>query len=517
MGNGAGNAANWFVDRHVAENRQAHAAFVEIDGAGRSLSYGDLADQSSRLVGLLDRHGVRREERAIMLVLDQVEFPVIFWGCLKAGVVPVPLSTLLATPVYQSIFEDARATTLFVSAALLPLVSPFLAELPALEHVFVIGDAADATPGALDFTQALAASDAGACVSASSDETAFWLYSSGSTGRPKGVRHLHGSLRATADTYGRDVLGIAPDDRVYSAAKLFFAYGLGNAMTFPMSVGATSYLLAGRPTPDGVIAALRAHEPSVFCGVPTLYAGLLSTLDQRGESLPAMRCCISAGEALPAEIGRRWQSLVGTDILDGVGSTEMLHIFLSNRPGRVDYGASGEAVPGYALRLVDEDGGDVADGEIGELLVDGPSASEGYWNLRDKNRSTFEGRWTRTGDKYQRDGDRLVYCGRADDLFKVGGIWVSPFEVEQALISHAAVLECAVVAARDDEQLEKPKAFVVLEPGQQGDQAMVDDLKAHVQQSVGKWKYPRWVAFVDELPKTPTGKIQRFKLRDADA
>ncbi|MEM6988441.1 MAG: benzoate-CoA ligase family protein, partial [Pseudomonadota bacterium] len=456
----AGNAASYFVDRHCSGDRAGQPAFIEIDGDKRQLSYAELAEQSDRVPALLKQHGSRREERAIMLVLDQIEFPIVFWGCLKAGVVPVPLSTLLATPVYEWIFADSRARTAFVSAALLPLITPFLKDHPTLETVFVIGEAGDLPDKAVAFAPALASAPIAKACAASADDTAFWLYSSGSTGQPKGVRHVHGSLQATADTYGKQVLGIAPDDRVYSAAKLFFAYGLGNAMTFPMSVGATSYLLAGRPTPEVVIDALRSYEPTVFCGVPTLYAGLLSTLAQRNESLPGIRCCISAGEALPAEIGHRWRDLVGTDILDGVGSTEMLHIFLSNRADAVDYGASGQAVPGYALRLINEDGSDVEEGGIGELLVDGPSASEGYWNLREKNRATFEGRWTRTGDKYQRDGDRLIYCGRADDLFKVGGIWVSPFEVEQSLIGHAAVLECAVVAALDDDRLEKPKAFV---------------------------------------------------------
>jgi 4-hydroxybenzoate-CoA ligase len=349
----------------------------------------------------------------------------------------------------------------------------------------------------------------------SPDHCAFWLYSSGSTGRPKGVKHVHSSLKATADTYGAQVLGVREDDIVFSAAKLFFAYGLGNAMTFPMSVGASAALCRIRPTPDKVLEVMAATRPTVFCGVPTLYASLVAAL---GDRLPAgfdrLRRCISAGEALPAEIGRRWRELTGVDILDGVGSTEMLHIFLSNVPDDVAYGTSGFAVPGYELRLVDEIGKDVGDGEIGELLVKGASASDGYWNQREKSRSTFEGHWTRTGDKYHRRTDgRYVYCGRTDDMFKVSGLWVSPFEVEQAIVSHPAVLEAAVVPAVDENGLEKPKAYVVLKKSVDHAQFSAA-LKEHVQEKVGKWKYPRWIEIVDELPKTATGKIQRFKLRE---
>jgi 4-hydroxybenzoate-CoA ligase len=348
----------------------------------------------------------------------------------------------------------------------------------------------------------------------SEDEIAFWLYSSGSTGQPKGVRHVHGALKATADTYGAQVLGIAEQDVIFSAAKLFFAYGLGNGMTFPMSVGATTVLFNGRPTPDSVLQVLAQEKPSIFCGVPTLYAATLAHLEANAKPDVSLRRCISAGEALPSDVGAGWRGLWGTDILDGVGSTEMLHIFLSNGPGDVSYGTSGRAVPGYDLRLVDEDGEDVGAGEIGELLVRGASAADGYWNKRSKSRSTFEGEWTRTGDKYERDTEgRYVYCGRTDDMFKVSGIWVSPFEVEQALIGHPDVMEAAVVPARDAQDLEKPKAFVVLKSGE-GSDALAVELKDLVKDRIGKWKYPRWIDFVADLPKTATGKIQRFKLRD---
>ena len=328
------------------------------------------------------------------------------------------------------------------------------------------------------------------------------------------MRHVHDALRVTCDTYGAQVLGIAEGDLVFSAAKLFFAYGLGNGMSFPLSVGATALLYNQRPTPDSVSQILATHRPTIYCGVPTLYAALIHKWEAENAHPQApLRTCISAGEALPAEIGRKWKQIWGVDIMDGVGSTEMLHIFLSNRPGDVTYGTSGIAVPGYDLRLVDETGAEVGPGEVGELLVRGRSAAADYWNKRDKSRATFEGEWTRTGDKYERDqSGRYVYCGRTDDMFKVSGIWVSPFEIEQALIEHPAVLEAAVVAHRDADGLEKPRAFVVLKDG--AGAAAVDELKEFIKDRIGKWKYPRWVEVVQDLPKTATGKIQRFKLRE---
>ncbi len=345
----------------------------------------------------------------------------------------------------------------------------------------------------------------------------FWFYSSGSTGLPKGVRHVHGSLRATAETYGAQVLRIQAEDLVFSAAKLFFAYGLGNAMTFPMSVGAAAVLLPDRPTPDSVLATMRRFQPTIFGGVPTLYAALLAHPELgRGAGSARLRRCVSAGEALPEHIGRRWEATVGTEILDGLGSTEMLHIFLSNRPGAVRYGTSGQPVPGYDVRIVDAAGAEVAEGEMGELIVRGPSAAEGYWNQRDKTRRTFRGEWTHTGDTYTLADGYYRYCGRGDDMMKVGGIWVSPFEVEEALIAHPAVQEAAVVGHADADGLTKPKAFVVLRPDHPVDasETLAEALKAHVQAKIGVWKYPRWVEVVESLPKTATGKVQRYRLRD---
>ncbi len=509
-----GNAAVYFIDRHRSGEIGSKPAFIEVGGGERVLTYDQLADQSDLMACLYARHGLRREDRVAMLVLDRIEFPIIFWGSLKAGVIPVPLNTLLSVDVYDTILRDSRARALFVSVELLDTLKPMLEDNPYLQAIFVIGG--EAPDNALSFGDELAKGEPGDVVEVATDEIAFWLYSSGSTGLPKGVRHVHGSLKATADTYGAQVLQIKKDDVIFSIAKMFFAYGLGNAMTFPLAVGATTVLLATRPTPQSVCDVMQQTRPTLFCGVPTLYAAMLATLED--EALKAgfknVRHSISAGEALPEDIGKRWRQSVGSDILDGVGSTELLHIFLTNAPGDVVYGTSGIAVPGYELRLVDSQGGEVAVGEIGELLVKGASSADGYWNQRDKSRDTFEGVWTRTGDKYERCQDgRLIYCGRTDDMFKVSGIWVSPFEIEQALVSHDLVLEAAVVSARDDKGLEKPKAFVVLK-AENSDDNLRSSLKDHVKEKVGKWKYPRWIEFVEDLPKTATGKIQRFKLRD---
>lgn len=507
-----GNAANWFVDRHIDEGRGEKIAFREAWQGGRDLNYAALAEDSGKVAAAFGNAGVRREERAAMFVLDQIEFPCIFWGALKAGVLPVALNTLLSTDVYKAILNDSRASIAFVSAELLDVVLPAARGCDSIKQIVVIGG----TPPAdtIAWNDFIADAAPQAAIDCSGDEIAFWLYSSGSTGTPKGVRHVHDALKVTCDTYASQVLGITQDDIIYSAAKLFFAYGMGNGMSFPLAVGATSLLFNARPTPDAVSMLLEEHKPTIFCGVPTLYAALLHSWDVQGKIPDApLRTCISAGEALPAEISRQWRALWSFDIMDGVGSTEMLHIFLSNRPGDIEYGSSGVAVPGYKVRLVDEHGNDVEKGAIGELLVRGDSAAADYWNQRGKSRATFEGEWTRTGDKYEMsDSGRMIYCGRTDDMFKVSGIWVSPFEIEQALMVHPDVLEAAVVARRDEDELEKPQAYVVLKEGR--DAEAVAELKEFVKERIGKWKYPRWIDVIDELPKTATGKIQRFRLRE---
>jgi benzoate-CoA ligase len=379
-----------------------------------------------------------------------------------------------------------------------------------LQHI--LADAADTTPGCVDITELIQNNQPLAQVAHTlADDVCCWLYSSGSTGSPKGTVHLHNHIIQTAELYGRAVLGLQENDVVFSAAKLFFAYGLGNALSFPLAVGATTVLLGTRSTPADVFKVLQSHRPTVFYGVPTLFAGLLAHAERPSAKELNLRVCTSAGEALPAEIGQKWQNEYGVEILDGIGSTEMLHIFLSNKPGRVRYGTTGEAVPGYRLRLVNDEGRECAHGELGELQINGPSAAIMYWNKREKTKHTFAGEWTRSGDKYSRDADGYyTYGGRSDDMLKVGGIYVSPFEVEASLMTHPAVLEAAVVGQADEEGLIKPKAYVVLKSGQQ---VSDKELQAHVKSHLAPFKYPRWIAFLPELPKTATGKIQRFKLR----
>ena len=513
-----GNAVDWFVDRHAREG-DAHG--VAFEDPSRSLTRGDLAEKTRRFAGTLAEAGIGRERRLVMLMLDTVDFPIVFWGALRAGVVPVPINTLLTPDVVSYVLADSRAEAVAISEPLLPGLTEVLRDCESLRKIIVVKPDGSA-PGQMDdpravaFDEFLAGGDpATQSVTASPDEVAFWLYSSGSTGAPKGVRHVHASLRATAETYGSQVLKIAPSDVLFSAAKAFHAYGLGNSMTFPMAVGARAVLLPDRPTPDAVLDTMHRFQPTIFAGVPTLYASLLSNpmIGPKAGS-DRLHRCISAGEALPEDIGVRWKRMVGVDILDGIGSTEMLHIFISNRADDVRYGTSGKPVPGYSATVVDEHDRPVPHGAPGELVVKGSSAADGYWNQRDKSRRTFRGEWTYTGDTYSRDAEGYFrFLGRRDEMLKVSGVWVSPFEVEEALIAHPAVLEAAVIGKDDSDGLTKPRAFVVLTAPVADLATLSDELKEHVKQRIGVWKYPRWIEFVDGLPKTATGKIQRFRLR----
>ncbi|MCC6471471.1 MAG: benzoate-CoA ligase family protein [Alphaproteobacteria bacterium] len=505
------NAAVDFVDRNVAQGNAARTALIDDDG---SYAYGELLERVNRAGNALLGLDLAQENRIAMAMLDTVDFPAVFWGAIKAGMVPIPLNTLLTTGEYAYMLRDSRARALVASEALLDKLLPAAKDQPHLKHIVVVGKDGHGHVRLDALTRDASGTLQAAATTA--DDVAFWLYSSGSTGAPKGAMHLQSDLVHTAALWGRGVLGITPEDVSYSAAKLFFAYGLGNAMTLPLHVGGTAVITAQRPTPDSVMAVMRKHNPTLFYGVPTLYGAILADAKNAPGPAQRLRYCVSAGEALPEDVGRRWKQRFGVDILDGIGSTEMLHIFLANRPGEVRYGTTGKPVPGYDLRILDEAGHPAQPGQIGELVVNGPSAAIGYWNQRAKNLHTFRGPWTYTGDKYMVDADGYYrYCGRSDDMMKVSGNWVSPFEVEATLIAHPKVLEAAVVGKDDERGLLKPKAYVVLRPEADGvdRDTLTSELKNFVKARLAPYKYPRWIEYVDTLPKTATGKIQRFKLR----
>ncbi len=502
------NAAEDLLERNLAA-RPGKTAYIDERG---TYTYADLAERVNRCANALSNLGLGMEARALVCLLDTIDFPAAFLGAIKAGIVPVAVNTLLTTSDFDFMLRDSRAQALIVSDALLSVFEPILADQPFLKHVVVSGTKTSGRQSLAELM--MKASGDFTTAPTSPDDACFWLYSSGSTGTPKGVVHVQTSMARTAELYARPVLGIQEGDVVFSAAKLFFAYGLGNALSFPLSVGATTVLLGDRPTPTAVCRILREHHPTIFYGVPTLYSALLAGAELPKREELRLRRCTSAGEALPPEVGRRWREHTGVDILDGLGSTEMLHIFLSNRPGDVRYGTTGKPVPGYDIRLVDEDGKPVAKGEIGELQVAGPTGAAYYWNNREKSRATFLGPWTRSGDKYTEDEEGyFTYAGRNDDMLKVSGIWVSPFEVESAIASHPAVLEAAVVGKADENGLIKPKAYVVLRADAAQTPELAAQLQQHVKSRLAPYKYPRWIEFIAELPKTATGKIQRFKLR----
>jgi 4-hydroxybenzoate-CoA ligase len=508
------NAAVDFVDRHVAEGRGDKIAFID---HARAITYRQMHDAVTRVGTMLARLGIEPENRIAMVMADTVDYPILYWGAIRAGIVPVLLNTLLTVDQYRFMFSDSRAKAVFVSSPLVANVQQAARDVATLKKLVVVGDDAPVADGLLRFATLLADCEPAEPARTCADDICFWQYSSGTTGMPKGVMHVHSTPKMAAMLPGVTRIGMREDDIVFSAPKMFFAYGLNNTIHLPMWVGATSVVYPERPTPESVTAVLRRHRPTVLYAVPTLYAAILADpACVKDEGFERLRICFSAGEPLPPHVGQSWEDRFGIGICNGVGSTEMGHLFITNVPGKIEYGTAGVPVEGYEMRLVDDRGADVPDGEIGELWVKCESSAQGYWNQREKSRRTFLGEWTRTGDKYERRPDGVyIYCGRTDDMFKASGIWVSPFEVEAALIEHPLVLEAAVVPAATGDGLIKPKAFVVLkEPHQEGaGRALYEELKAHVKRSIGPWKYPRWIEFVDSLPKTATGKIQRYKLR----
>ncbi len=504
-----------FAQHLIASNAGRASKTALIDDMG-TLSYGELTEQIRHFAGGLQALGLKREERVLLLMQDSSDWVVAFLGSLYAGVVPVAVNTLLTAEDYAFMLSNSRAQAALVSGALLPTLQAAMDVVKTeVQHVVVSRPSGALAAGQINMANFVAQNQPVLPAQTLADEPAFWLYSSGSTGKPKGTVHSQGNLYWTAELYSKAVLQLRESDTVFSAAKLFFAYGLGNALTFPLSVGASVVLMAERPTPQATFKRMVDHQPTVFYGAPTGYGGMLASPDLPAKTQVALRLCSSAGEALPRDIGERWTAHFGCEIIDGIGSTEMLHVFLSNRPGDVRYGTTGKAVPGYEVQLRNEDGSVVTGhNEIGDLYIQGPSAALMYWNNREKSRDTFQGVWTKSGDKYTRDPDGYyTYAGRNDDMLKVSGIYVSPFEVEATLVQHPAILEAAVIGKEDTDGLTKTKAFIVLKQGQSLTQ---DEVKAFVKERLAPYKYPRFIEFVAELPKTATGKIQRFRLRDLE-
>ncbi len=518
---GTSGAPRFNFAHHLFErNAQRPDKVAFIDDHGR-LSYAQLEQRSRRMAAALRGIGLRREERVLMVVQDCNHWPVAFLGAMYAGIVPVPVNTLLTADDYAYMLEHARAQALIVSGAVLPALGAALTRADhEVRQVIVSHPQAPLHGSEVEFDAFVDAQSAMQRPAATGpDDPGFWLYSSGSTGRPKGAVHSHANPYWTIELFGRAILGMRDSDVCFSAAKLFFAYGLGNALSFPLGVGASVVLMAERPTPQAVFRRLKGEvsgvRPTIFFGAPTGYSGMLAHPELPARDQVALRLASSAGEALPADIGERFKAHFGADIVDGIGSTEMLHVFLSNRPDQVRYGTTGWPVPGYDIELRGDDGGPVPDGEPGDLYIHGPSSALMYWGNRAKSRETFQGGWTKSGDKYVRNRDgTYTYSGRSDDMLKVSGIYVSPFEVEATLVQHPAVLEAAVIGVPDDEGLTKTKAFVVCKDGHA---VSADELKAFVKERLAPYKYPRIIEFVDELPKTATGKIQRFKLRLREA
>ncbi|MCP4328494.1 MAG: benzoate-CoA ligase family protein [Alphaproteobacteria bacterium] len=500
------NVAVTFVDRHLDEGR---ADKIAIRTANETVSFGELADRVNRCGNLLKSLDIGAGERVLMIVKDCPEFFYLFWGAIKSGIIPVPVNTLLRAADYTFMIEDSGCAAVVYSPEYAAEVEPALKAAAHQPDHILLTDGADNCvrtwiadqPSALQVVPAKATDDC------------FWLYSSGSTGRPKGAVHSHRDMVVTSQHYGCEVLGVKEDDVCFSAAKLFFAYGLGNAMTFPLWVGSTAVLSDRRPDPAMTFEVIEQFRPTIYFGVPTLYAAQLQALESESPDLSPVRICVSAGEALPADVFRRWREKTGLVILDGIGSTEALHIFISNRPDDLKPGTSGRAVPGYDAEVRGEDGAPIPAGESGRLFIRGGSTAKYYWNNEERTTQTMVDGWLDTGDTYIEEDGYFIYCGRSDDMMKVGGIWCSPFEIEARLIEHPKVLEAAVVGRDDDEGLTKPEAFIILSDGVSTDTELETELMEHCKAGLARYKYPRWFNFVDALPKTATGKIQRFRLR----
>ena len=506
------NAAAFFVDRHVAEGRGGRAAFRV---GGRTVTYAEVADQVARAAGALREAGLDGEQRALLALNDSPAFAAAFWGAARLGAVGVPVNTLMTAAEYEFLLNDSRARVAVVEVAVAARLQAVRERCPWLRAVLVVGGRA---AGAADFVEALArAKPVVDAAPTSGEDIVYWGYTSGSTGRPKAAVHSHQDLAAAADLVGVNVFGIGPDDLTFSASKLYFAFGLGNALYFPARVGAASVLEAGRLTAERAFELITAERPTIFFAVPTLYARMLEVPDaERRFDVSSLRFGVSSGEALPPAIFDAWADRFGLELVEVVGSTEALHDFIANRPGEARRGSAGRVVAGFEARLVDDAGSPVPVGSAGHLLIKGATTAPYYWNRRERTRATMLGEWLRTGDVFRQDAEGWFYFeGRSDDMLKVAGQWVSPAEVEAHLVAHAAVLEAGVVPETDARGLTAPRACVVLKEGVTGSPALAAELREFVRQRAAGFKVPGRVDFVADLPRTATGKVQRFRLRGA--
>jgi benzoate-CoA ligase family protein len=506
------NLADHFVDRQLREGRAQKTAIV---CEGRSLSYAQVAELVNRTGNGLRQLGVQEQQRILLVLPDGPEFVAAYFGAIKIGAVAIPTNTALRSSDYAYFLDESEACVLFVHSSLYAQVEPALAGRRFLQHVIVCGSRMDSHLFWDEWTAAQ--STALEAAATSKNDPAFWLWTSGSTGMAKAAVHLHHDWVCCCEHYGCGVLGIGPDDVTFSSSKLFHAYGLGNGLMFPFHVGGTTILVPARPQAASILKKAHETRPTLFFSVPTLYASMLQETDRsHSYDLSSVRLAASAAEPLPAEIFRRWKERFGIEILDGIGSTEVLHIYLSARAGSVRPGSSGQPVPGYEVRIVDEAGHDVPPGAIGDLLVRGESTAPCYWNRPELTAERMQGEWFRSGDKYSMDEDRYYwYRGRSDDMFRVSGQWVSPIEVECALVEHPAVLEAAVVPHEETTGLHTPRAFVVLKQGREASSSLIGELQEFVKQRITPYKYPRSVVFLPELPKSAAGKVLRYKLREA--
>ena len=514
------NVADYYILPNQTPERSKRPYLVCGDNR---LTYGELHRRANKLGNALRKLGVEPESRVMLLMLESLAFPVCFWGAIRIGAVSVPVNTMLGPKDYLYYVNDSRARVLVVDAALWPNIEPIEGQLRFLKHIVI---ANGTVPGKPALEELIAGEpEELETEMMTPDDQAFWLYTSGSTGAPKAAVHLHHDMVYATENFSKKVLGLREDDLTFSAAKFFFAFGLGNSLYFPPTVGACAVIEPGRPTPELMFETLEKYRPTVFYGVPTLFNAMLNLYEawQAGKNNPPrqlpkldhLRFSVSAGESLPPELFKKWREFFGSEILDGIGTTEMTHIFISNRLRKAKPGSTGTIVPGYEARLVDEHGQDVPDETVGALLIKGDSAAAFYWNKHEKTKATMLGDWLVTGDNFHRDKDGFFwYHGRNDDMMKVSGSWVSPIEVENALATHAAVAECAVVGRTDDAGLTKPRAFIVLKAEHSPSPKLVGELQEHVKKNIAGFKAPEWVEFVGELPKTATGKIRRFELRD---